>query len=232
MANNTKTGCHRRIIELNGYHDNGRPNIDKLANMKHLYSLAAKIDLLNRQIGRHVIWLVLIAVLISAANAVTRKFFNLSSNALLELQWVLFAAIFLLSAPYALQTNAHVRIDILTNRLSARARVWIELFGTLLFLLPMTILLAVLSWPVFVSAFQSGEASSNAGGLLLWPARLLVPLGFSLLSLQGISQAIKCLRFLKGQGADPTVSTQAIAPEIALADAILQHRDNAATKAL
>ena len=199
--------------------------------MKRLLTLSAKIDLLNRQIGKHIIWLVLAAVFISAANAVTRKFFNLSSNALLELQWVLFAAIFLLSAPYALQTNAHVRIDILTNRWSARTRVWIELFGTLLFLLPMTIMLAVLSWPVFASAFQSGEVSSNAGGLLLWPARLLVPLGFALLTLQGVSQAIKCVGFLKGQGADPTASAHNVAHEAALAGAILQHRDNAATKA-
>ena len=198
--------------------------------MKLLLAAANRIDALNRLIGKQIIWLVLIAVLISAINALTRKFFNLSSNAFLELQWVLFAAIFLLSAPYALQTNSHVRIDILTNRSSPRTRVWIELFGTLVFLLPMTVMLAVLSWPVFVSAFQTGEVSSNAGGLLLWPARLMVPLGFFLLTLQGVAQAIKCVGFLKGQAADPTASTRNVTPEVALADAILQHRDATATK--
>lgn len=198
--------------------------------MKLLLAAANRIDALNCMIGKQIIWLVLIAVLISAVNALTRKFFNLSSNAFLELQWVLFAAIFLLGAPYALRTNSHVRIDILTNRSSPRTRVWIELFGTLVFLLPMTIMLAVLSWPVFVSAFKTGEVSSNAGGLLLWPARLLVPFGFFLLTLQGVAQAIKCVGFLKGQAADPTALTRNVTPEVALADAILQHRNANATK--
>ena len=198
--------------------------MDKLAAMKLLLALSKHIDAINRVIGKNIIWLVLIAVVVSAVNALTRKFFNLSSNAFLELQWVLFAAIFLLGAPYALQTNAHVRIDILTSRWTARTRVGIELFGTLVFLLPMTMLLAWLSWPVFVTAFQTGEVSSNAGGLLLWPARMLVPLGFALLTLQGVSQAIKCLAFLNGQAADPTAATDAVSPEAALAAAIAQQQ--------
>jgi len=207
-----------------------RPKVDKLAAMKFFLAIANRIDALNRMIGQRIIWLVLIAVLISATNALARKFLNLSSNAFLELQWVLFAAIFLLGAPYALQTNTHVRIDLLTSRWSARTRVWIKLFGTLGFLLPMTILLAALSWPVFLNALQTGEVSSNAGGLLLWPARLLVPLGFLLLTLQGIAQAIKCVGFLKGHSSDPTASVNSATPEAALADAILQQRDASANK--
>ena len=204
--------------------------MDKLAAMKLFLTLSVWIDALNRMIGRRIIWLVLIAVLISAANAVTRKFFNLSSNAFLEIQWVSFAAIFLLGAPYALQTNSHVRIDLLTSRWSVRTRVWVELFGTLLFLLPMSILVTALSWPVFLTAFSSGEVSSNAGGLVLWPARLLVPLGFALLSLQGISQLIKCIGFLHGLDTDPTASKHTAAPEAALVSAIVQHRDATVAK--
>ena len=204
--------------------------MDKLAAMKLLLTLSVWIDALNRMIGKHIIWLVLIAVLISAANAVTRKFFNLSSNAFLEIQWVSFAAIFLLGAPYALQTNSHVRIDLLTSRWSARTRVWVELFGTLLFLLPMSILITAMSWPVFLTAFSSGEVSSNAGGLLLWPARLLVPLGFALLSLQGISQLIKCIGFLFGLDTDPTAAKHTAAPEAALVSAIVQQRDATVAK--
>lgn len=204
--------------------------MDKLAAMKLFLTLSVWIDALNRMIGKRIIWLVLIAVLISAANAVTRKFFNLSSNAFLEIQWVSFAAIFLLGAPYALQTNSHVRIDLLTSRWSVRTRVWVELFGTLLFLLPMSILVTALSWPVFLTAFSSGEVSSNAGGLVLWPARLLVPLGFALLSLQGISQLIKCIGFLHGLDTDPTASKHTAAPEAALVSAIVQHRDATVAK--
>lgn len=177
--------------------------MDKLAPMNFLLKLSHAIDALNRRVAASVIWLVLIAVLVSAVNALIRKAFNLSSNAFLELQWVLFSAIFLFGAAQALQLNQHVRIDILSSRLSARARVKIELFGTLLFLLPVAILIVYLSWPVFVSAFESGEVSANAGGLALWPARLMMPLGFVLLLLQGISQAIKCINFLRGQGDNP-----------------------------
>ncbi len=171
--------------------------------MNFLMKLSRVIDALNHRVAASVIWLVLIAVLVSAVNALIRKVFNLSSNAFLELQWVLFSGIFLFGAAQALQLNQHVRIDILSSRLSARTRVKIELFGTLFFLLPMALLIVYLSWPVFISAFQSGEVSANAGGLVVWPARLMMPLGFLLLLLQGVSQAIKCLAFLRGQGDDP-----------------------------
>ena len=177
--------------------------MDKLATMNLLLKLSAGIDAVNRGIGKSIIWLVLIAVLVSAVNAVIRKAFNISSNAFLELQWVLFSAIFLLGAAYTLQINEHVRIDILSNRLKPRTRVVVELIGTLLFLLPLALLVVYLSWPIFISANQSGEVSANAGGLALWPARLLVPAGFFLLALQGISQAIKCIGFLSGHSSDP-----------------------------
>lgn len=171
--------------------------------MNFLLTLSRTIDALNRRVAASVIWLVLIAVLVSAVNALVRKAFNLSSNAFLELQWVLFSGIFLFGAAQTLQLNQHVRIDILSSRLSARARVKIELFGTLFFLLPMALLIVYMSWPVFVSAYQSGEVSANAGGLVVWPARLMMPVGFLLLLLQGISQAIKCISYLRGQGDDP-----------------------------
>ena len=177
--------------------------MDKLAPMNLLLKLSTRIDALNRGIGKSIIWLVLIAVLVSAVNAVVRKAFNISSNAFLELQWVLFSAIFLFGAAYALQINEHVRIDILSNRLKARTRVLIELFGTVFFLLPIALLVVYLAWPIFVSAYQSGEVSANAGGLAVWPARLMVPAGFFLLALQGISQAIKCIGFLSGHSSDP-----------------------------
>lgn len=199
--------------------------MDKLPAMKFLLTVSALIDALNRLVSKSIIWLVLAAVLISTANALSRKFLNLSSNAFLELQWVLFAGIFLLGAPYALQTNSHVRIDILSSHWPTRTRVWVELWGTLFFLLPMSVLLGALSWPVFVGAFNSGEVSSNAGGLTVWPARLLVPIGFWLLTLQGLSQSIKCVGFLHGQSPDPTVATQKIPPEAKLAKAILQRRE-------
>lgn len=177
--------------------------MDKLAPMNLLLKFSARIDALNRGIGKNIIWLVLIAVLVSAVNAVIRKAFNISSNAFLELQWVLFSAIFLFGAAYALQTNEHVRIDILSNRLKPRTRVVIELLGTLFFLLPLALLVVYLAWPIFVSAYQSGEVSANAGGLAIWPARLMMPAGFFLLTLQGISQAIKCIGFLSGHSSNP-----------------------------
>jgi TRAP-type mannitol/chloroaromatic compound transport system permease small subunit len=129
--------------------------------------------------------------------------FNQSSNAWLELQWYLFAAVFLLCAGYTLLHNEHIRIDVLSSRLSARGRLWIDVVGTLLFLLPVSVFVAWLSWPVFVNAWISNEMSSNAGGLIRWPARLLVPAGFLLLSLQGVSELIKRVAALMGLIADP-----------------------------
>jgi TRAP-type mannitol/chloroaromatic compound transport system permease small subunit len=171
--------------------------------MKILLTISRAIDALNERIGRSVIWLVLVMVLVSSANALIRYVFNQSSNAWLELQWYLFAAVFLLCAGYTLLHNEHIRIDVLSSRLSARGRLWIDVMGTLLFLLPVSVFVAWLSWPVFVNAWVSNEMSSNAGGLIRWPARLLVPAGFLLLSLQGVSELIKRVAALMGLIADP-----------------------------
>jgi len=167
--------------------------------MKALLVLSRAIDALNERVGRVVLWLVLATTLVSAANAVMRYAFGLSSNAWLELQWYLFAAIFLLAAGYTLKHNGHVRIDIFYGRLSERGRAWIDLFGALVFLLPLNLLLVWFSWPGFADAWQHAEMSPDAGGLLRWPVRLLIPLGFALLALQGISEIIKRIAFLRGE---------------------------------
>jgi len=171
--------------------------------MKVLLTISRAIDALNERIGRTVIWLVLVMALISAANAMVRYLFNRSSNAWLELQWYLFAAVFLLCAGYTLLHNEHIRIDVLSSRLSARSRLWIDILGTVVFLLPVSIFIVWLSWPVFMNAWISDEMSSNAGGLVRWPARLLVPAGFLLLSLQGFSELIKRVAALMGLIPDP-----------------------------
>jgi len=167
--------------------------------MTALLALSRAIDAVNERVGRLVLWLVLAATLVSAVNAGMRYAFSMASNAWLELQWYLFAAIFLLAAGYTLKHNGHVRIDILYGRLSERARAWIDLLGTLIFLLPFSLLLVWFSWPGFADAWQHGEMSPDAGGLLRWPVRLLIPLGFALLALQGISELIKRIAFLRGQ---------------------------------
>ena len=162
-----------------------------------LLGLSKRIDGLNERIGRSVYWLILVAVLISAANASIRYLVGNSSNAWLELQWVLFSAVFLLCAGYTLLHHQHVKVDILYNRLPRRWQLWIDVFGTLFFLLPMAFIVMWLSWPVFVEAFRSGEVSGNTGGLTLWWARLMVPVGFFLLLLQGLSELIKRLAILR-----------------------------------
>jgi len=185
-----------------------------------LLRISALIDGLNERIGKSVYWLVLVAVLISAGNAIVRKLFNMSSNAFLETQWYLFSAVFLFCAGFTLLRNEHVRIDVISGRLSPKAQAWIDVFGTLLFLLPMAILFIYLSWPVFVRTYTQGEISTNAGGLMIWPARLLVPIGFTLLSLQGISELIKRVAFLAGKGPDPIPRHDAHAAELELAEEI------------
>ena len=170
--------------------------------MNALLQWSRWIDALNRAIGKITIWLVLITTLISAGNAIVRKIFDSSSNALLEIQWYLFAAVFLLGAGYGLLNNAHVRIDFLASRLSARTRNWIDVGGIVLALIPFCVLSIALSWPMFMQAFVSGELSSNAGGLIRWPVYLLIPVGFALLLLQSLSELVKRLAFLRGQGPD------------------------------
>lgn len=171
--------------------------------MKHLLALSRAIDAINERIGQWVYWLVLATVLISAANATVRKLFSYSSNSFLEIQWYLFSAIFLFCAGYTLKHNEHVRIDIITSRFSARVRAAIDIFGTLFFLMPLALLIVYLSWPVFVEAYTRGEVSTNAGGLVIWPARLLIPVGFALLLAQGVSELIKRIAFLCGLIPDP-----------------------------
>jgi TRAP-type mannitol/chloroaromatic compound transport system permease small subunit len=171
--------------------------------MKPLLALSRAIDLANEHIGRLVYWCVLIVALISAANATSRYALNRASNAWLELQWYLFAAIFLLCSGYTLLHNEHIRIDVVSSRLSRRAQIWIDIFGLLFFLLPMTLFIMWLSWPIFMNAWTSGEVSGNAGGLVRWPARLLIPVGFFLLSLQGFSELVKRVAYLRGLIPDP-----------------------------
>ncbi|WP_296751246.1 TRAP transporter small permease subunit [Thiobacillus sp.] len=166
--------------------------------MKTLLAIARLIDALTERVGRLVIWLVLATTLISAGNALVRYLLGESSNAWLEIQWYLFGAMFLLAAGYTLKHNGHVRIDIFYNRLGPRGQAWIDLAGGLLFLLPMALLLAWLSWPMFYEAWQMQERSPDAGGLLRWPVKLLLPLGFALLALQGVAEVIKRIGVLSG----------------------------------
>ncbi|TCJ15976.1 TRAP transporter small permease subunit [Parasulfuritortus cantonensis] len=167
--------------------------------MRALLRLSGLIDALNERVGRLAMWLVLAAVVVSAGNAVFRKALNMSSNAWLEIQWYMFAAIFLFGAGYTLKHNGHVRIDILYGRLAARTRAWVDLVGGLLFLLPTALLIAWLGWTGFAESYAIGETSPDAGGLLRWPVRLAIPLGFGLLALQGISETIKRAAFLAGK---------------------------------
>jgi TRAP-type mannitol/chloroaromatic compound transport system permease small subunit len=166
--------------------------------VKALLGLARAIDALTEGVGRLVIWLVLVATLISAGNALTRYLLGASSNAWLEIQWYLFGAMFLLAAGYTLKHNGHVRIDIFYNRFGPRGRAWIDLVGGLLFLLPMALLLAWLAWPMFLEAWVTQEHSPDAGGLLRWPVKLLLPAGFALLALQGVAEVIKRIGVLSG----------------------------------
>ena len=196
--------------------------------MNALLALSRGIDAISERVGRTFYWLILAAVLISAANATVRKIFNYSSNSFLEIQWYLFSLVFLFLAGYTLKHNEHVRIDIVTGRLSARARAWIDIFGTVFFLLPMAILIMYLSWPVFVDAYERHEVSTNAGGLIIWPARLMVPIGFFLLILQAVSELIKRIAFLRGLVPDPSEKVVEKTAEEILAEEILRSRGDLA----
>ncbi|MDQ1316282.1 MAG: hypothetical protein QG662_2391 [Pseudomonadota bacterium] len=171
--------------------------------MQGLLKLSRLIDAMSERVGSLIYWLVLVAILISAGNAIVRKAFQASSNALLEVQWYLFSAVFLLGAGYTFLKNAHVRIDFLSNHFSARTRNWIDIAGMLLFLVPLCVIFINLSWPLFANAWTSGEMSQNAGGLIRWPAYLLVPAGFALLLVQACSELIKRAAFLRGLIPDP-----------------------------
>ena len=166
--------------------------------MGSLLALSRLIDRINEFVGRNVSWLVLAAVLISAGNATIRKMFDMSSNAWLEVQWYLFGAVFMLAAGYTLRKNEHVRIDVVAGNLSKRTRDWIDLFGHFLFLLPFCLMMTYLAWPFFWRSFSSGEMSSNAGGLIIWPAKLSILVGFILLTAQALSEIIKRIAVLRG----------------------------------
>lgn len=185
-----------------------------------LLRLSKAIDALSDWVGRLSYWLVLAAIVIGAGNALIRYMFHISSNAWLEMQWYLGSAVFLLCGAYALRHNQHVRVDVLSSRWSPRTRAWVEIFGTVVLLFPMAALVVSLSWEVFVDAYHSGEMSTNANGLILWPARLLVPVGFSLLLIQGVSELIKRVAFLAGLIPDPAEKPNEMSAEEALAKEI------------
>lgn len=165
--------------------------------MRFFLALSARVDAVTRGLGRVLGWLIFASCAISAGNAIVRKVFNLSSNALLEIQWYLFATAFMLGAAYVLQLNEHVRIDVVNSRLAPRRRIWIDILGIVAFLFPTVAVFAWYGWPMFWQSFQLGESSADAGGLLRWPAKLLVPVGFTLLALQGVSELIKRLDALR-----------------------------------
>ncbi len=203
--------------------------------MNALLKLSRLIDALNEGIGRLVMWGVLAAVLISAGNAVMRKAFDIGSNAFLEVQWYLFAAVFMLGSGYVFLRNGHVRIDFIASKLSARTNAVIDALGIVLFTIPLCLILMHLSWPVFERAWTSGEMSQNAGGLVRWPVMLLIPLGFAVLLLQCLSELIKRLAFLSGARAQPFSEGASLRQERELAESLAQEalrREEAAAAAL
>lgn len=196
--------------------------------MKFLLACAEWVDGINRRFGEIAAWAVFASCFISCANAFVRFGFSNSSNAWLEIQWYLFAAVFLLAAGYTYLKNEHVRIDVLSGRLSARGRTWIDILGIIFFLMPWVILMLYLGVPYFHQAFVSGEMSSNAGGLIRWPAYLLIPVGVALLGLQAISELIKRIGFLAGHCEDPAAPKAAKSAEEELADFVRQQNEAAA----
>lgn len=189
--------------------------------MTALLQLSRWIDAFTERVGRAVSWLVLITVLISAGNAIVRKAFNTSSNAYLEIQWYLFAATFLLAAGYTMLRQEHVRIDVILGRFSKRTQIKVDIFGIVCFLFPLVITVVALVTPLVIQAYVTQEMSSNAGGLVRWPVFALLPAGFLLLGLQGVSELIKRIAFLQGLIDDPTEKKQAKTAEEELAEAIL-----------
>jgi TRAP-type mannitol/chloroaromatic compound transport system permease small subunit len=191
--------------------------------MNLLLKFSRLIDWISNWIGRLAIWLVLAAVLISAGNAIMRKAFNVGSNAYLEIQWYLFAAVFMLGAAYVLLHNGHVRIDFISARLGKRTNAVIDALGIAFFLIPLCVILIDLSWPFFMRTYLSGEMSENAGGLIRWPVVLLIPVGFGFLLLQAVSELIKRIAFLTGHLDEPF----SYGHEKTIEDELLEERDAA-----
>ncbi len=170
--------------------------------MGGLLRVSRAIDALNAFIGRNVAWAILVAVIISAVNAIVRKVFGVSSNVWLELQWILFGAVFLLCSPWTLMSNEHIRIDVVSSMLPKRARNWIDVIGHLFFLIPICIVMMITAWPFFWRSLMQNEQSNNAGGLPQYPSKLFVPLCFSILLIQGVSELIKRVAIMRGELAD------------------------------
>ncbi len=199
--------------------------------MHALLKISKAVDWLNSQIGKHLIWLILASTVISAVNAAVRKAFNVSSNAYLEVQWYLFAASFLLASAYTLLNGEHVKIDVIYSRWSKRVQIWIDLLGFTFFLLPFCAAVLWFSIPFFLQGYRSNELSPSAGGLILWPVYAMMPLGFFLLMLQGISELIKRIAFLQGLIPDPTLKKIEKTAEEELAEAIQKLAEEKAAKA-
>jgi TRAP-type mannitol/chloroaromatic compound transport system permease small subunit len=198
--------------------------------MNFLLSLSKRIDNISEWIGRWVAWLVLFAVLISAGNAIMRKAFNMSSNGFLEIQWYLFAAVFLLASGYTLMRQEHVKIDVFSGRFSKRTQIWIDVIGICVFLLPFTFIIIKLAMPLVINAYVTQEVSSNAGGLIRWPVFALLPAGMFLLAMQAVSELIKRIAFLQGLIPDPSKKQGSKTPEQELAE-FLQQKEVAAREA-
>ena len=199
--------------------------------MHALLKFSNAVDGLNRLIGKHVIWLILASTVISAVNAIIRKAFNVGSNAYLEVQWYLFAGTFLLTAAYTLLNGEHVKIDVVYSHFSKRKQMLIDCFGFTFFLTPFCLAILWYAIPFFLKGYQSGEISPNAGGLIRWPVYALIPIGFSLLLLQGWSELIKRVAFLQGLIEDPTDKKVEKTPEEELAEAIQKLAEEKAARA-
>ena len=200
--------------------------------MQALLALSRAIDRLNAFVGKYSIWLIFAATVISAANAIVRKAFDTSSNAFLEVQWYLFAWSFLIAAGYTLLHREHVRIDVINSRLSKKAQVWIDIIGFAFFLTPLCITILWLSMPVVIQMYQSGEVSGNPGGLIRWPVWAAIPVGITLLLLQGISELIKRIAFLTGDGPDPMGKLADKSAEEELAEALRAEAERKQAEAL
>lgn len=200
--------------------------------MQALLALSRAIDRLNAFVGKYSIWLIFAATFISAANAIVRKAFDTSSNAFLEVQWYLFAWSFLIAAGYTLLHREHVRIDVINSRLSKKAQVWIDIIGFAFFLTPLCLTILWLSMPVVIQMYQSGEMSGNPGGLIRWPVWTAIPVGITLLLLQGISELIKRIAFLTGEGPDPMGKLSDKSAEEELAEALRAEADRKQAEAL
>ena len=194
--------------------------------MRALLKFSQAVDWLNTQVGKSVIWLILASTVISGVNAVVRKVFNVSSNAYLEVQWYLFAGSFLLAAGYTLLNNEHVRIDVVSSHLSKRGQIWVDIIGFGFFLTPVCLAVLWFGVPFFLQGLRSGEMSGNSGGLIRWPVYAMIPAGFSLLLLQGWSELIKRIAFLRGLIDDPTLKRVEKTAEEELAEAIRQQAES------